>query len=123
MLHPACDNTSLPITLPGQKVRSCRVCGCTDDHACEGGCSWVTADLCSACYELMEIIPGEVAERIGAMPYALMLKHNRFAPAGDPMFQGDTGTYFLKVMGRKRDEIGPASAVAASKAIGWEREP
>jgi len=23
----------------------CRVCGCTDDHACPGGCSWVEKDL------------------------------------------------------------------------------
>lgn len=30
-------------------VRSCRVCGCTDDHACPGGCYWVEEDLCSAC--------------------------------------------------------------------------
>ena len=29
----------------------CRVCGCTDMHACEGGCSWVEDDLCSACVE------------------------------------------------------------------------
>ena len=29
-------------------VRECRVCGCTDNQACEGGCSWVEADLCSA---------------------------------------------------------------------------
>jgi hypothetical protein len=29
--------------------RACRVCGCTDDHACEGGCSWVEIDLCSRC--------------------------------------------------------------------------
>jgi len=27
----------------------CRVCGCTNEHACEGGCSWVEPDLCSAC--------------------------------------------------------------------------
>jgi ParB/RepB/Spo0J family partition protein len=27
----------------------CRVCGCTEDNACEGGCSWVEADLCSSC--------------------------------------------------------------------------
>lgn len=27
----------------------CRVCGCTDDHACPGGCYWVEDDLCSAC--------------------------------------------------------------------------
>lgn len=29
--------------------RVCRVCGCTDDHACPGGCYWVEEDLCSAC--------------------------------------------------------------------------
>lgn len=27
----------------------CRVCGCTELSACEGGCSWIAADLCSAC--------------------------------------------------------------------------
>jgi len=30
-------------------VRRCRVCGCTDDHACPGGCFWVAPDLCSRC--------------------------------------------------------------------------
>lgn len=29
----------------------CRVCGCTDDHACAGGCYWVEKDLCSACVD------------------------------------------------------------------------
>jgi hypothetical protein len=29
--------------------RACRVCGCTQDHGCEGGCSWVEWDLCSKC--------------------------------------------------------------------------
>lgn len=27
----------------------CRVCGCTWNNACPGGCSWVEDDLCSAC--------------------------------------------------------------------------
>jgi hypothetical protein len=27
----------------------CRVCGCTNEQACPGGCSWVEPDLCSAC--------------------------------------------------------------------------
>ncbi len=31
--------------------RVCRVCGCTDDRACRGGCWWVEWDLCSACRE------------------------------------------------------------------------
>jgi nucleoside 2-deoxyribosyltransferase len=30
-------------------LRRCRVCGCTDDNACFGGCYWVADDLCSAC--------------------------------------------------------------------------
>lgn len=29
----------------------CRVCGCSEEDACEGGCSWVEDDLCSACQE------------------------------------------------------------------------
>jgi hypothetical protein len=29
--------------------RGCRVCGCTDWTACEGGCGWVDDDLCTAC--------------------------------------------------------------------------
>ena len=40
--------------LPWRK-RTCRVCGCTDERACEGGCSWVPdpegGDLCSRCAE------------------------------------------------------------------------
>ena len=30
-------------------ARSCRTCGCTDQWACEGGCEWINADLCSTC--------------------------------------------------------------------------
>jgi hypothetical protein len=43
----------------GQKVRRCRVCGCTDDdcHQCveKTGkpCHWMEDDLCSACAEEM----------------------------------------------------------------------
>jgi hypothetical protein len=29
--------------------QACRKCGCTDDHACPGGCFWIADDLCSAC--------------------------------------------------------------------------
>jgi hypothetical protein len=51
--------------MPG--IPKCRVCGCTDDHACPGGCRWVedpvvdypadlmgpAGDLCSACLPLV----------------------------------------------------------------------
>lgn len=36
-------------------VRACRVCGCTEENACDGGCYWVDdpegGDLCSRCAE------------------------------------------------------------------------
>ncbi len=51
--------------------------------------------------------------------YQELLDRWRNAPAGDEMFQGDTGKYYSKVMAEKRDAVGPGAAVAASKAIGW----
>lgn len=32
-----------------QRLPRCRVCGCWEFQACEGGCYWVEKDLCSAC--------------------------------------------------------------------------
>ena len=34
------------------RVRTCRICGCTDDGCCWPGCWWVEADLCSACADV-----------------------------------------------------------------------
>lgn len=36
------------------RIPRCRVCGCTDDRACDGGCAWIRVEagsppLCSAC--------------------------------------------------------------------------
>lgn len=31
------------------KAQECRVCGCTNLHACVGGCWWIAPDLCSRC--------------------------------------------------------------------------
>ncbi len=36
----------------GEQV--CRVCGCTQDNACLGGCCWVEDDLCSQCAAKMD---------------------------------------------------------------------
>jgi len=35
----------------GDKIRTCRECGCTDEYGCDGGCEWIEPDLCSACAE------------------------------------------------------------------------
>ncbi len=39
----------LPEEDPLIDFRRCRVCGCTDDYACPGGCYWIEENLCSAC--------------------------------------------------------------------------
>jgi hypothetical protein len=36
------------------KDKVCRICGCTQDKACENGCSWVEEDLCSSCDEFID---------------------------------------------------------------------
>jgi hypothetical protein len=47
-------------SVPGR----CSKCGCTDEAACPGGCSWVQLDLCSRCaFEALP--PGTREARIG----------------------------------------------------------
>jgi hypothetical protein len=73
----------------------CVVCGCTEEHACEGGCSWMTEEdvvrcgtpawvdkvggpICSACVERIEadeyavrmIMEGECCKRCAVCPKA-----------------------------------------------------
>ncbi len=47
-----------------------------------------------------------------------LLRRWRNSPAGDPIFRDDAGAYYIKVMDRRRAEIGPGAAVAASKSSG-----
>jgi len=35
-----------------KEEQKCRVCGCTWEKACPGGCYWVEYDLCSKCVEM-----------------------------------------------------------------------
>jgi len=41
----------LALVLPMKYSGTCRVCGCTDDKCCPGGCYWIEDHLCSACAE------------------------------------------------------------------------
>ncbi len=44
------------------KEKTCVMCGCTDSHACPGGCSWVhvfkfgAAGVCSQCAEKFMVL-------------------------------------------------------------------
>ena len=61
----------------------------------------------------------EIKDWINNASYKELLRRWRFAPSGDPFFQGKVGDYYAKVMQERRKEIKEAVHVAASKNIGW----
>ena len=67
------------------------------------------------------VVSQEKKDQINNMNYESMLRMWRFAPVGNPIFQGDTGKYYAHVMAEKKKEVGDAAHVAASKSIGWEK--
>lgn len=54
---------------------------------------------------------------IDTLSYRQMLRLWRFAPAGDPLFKGETGVYFSKRMNELKKDV---DHVRISKEIGWE---
>jgi hypothetical protein len=57
--------------------------------------------------------------QIDSEDYESLLRRWRFAPAGSPMFQGEVGDYYSKVMFKKRDALPAGEQVRISKAAGW----
>ena len=55
---------------------------------------------------------------INGLSVEALLRHVRYAPAGDPWFQGETGNYWFQRLREMRvqDE---AAYVRASKQTGW----
>lgn len=56
---------------------------------------------------------------IDGLSYEELLERWRFAPAGDPWFQGETGDYWSKRM-KDLKEAG-CDTVGASKRVGWDK--
>lgn len=65
-------------------------------------------------------LTSENKQHIDGLSYYSLLDRWRFAPAGDPWFQGETGDYWAKRMAELRAQD-PDGHVQASKAIGWRR--
>jgi len=65
------------------------------------------------------MIPQKTKDWLDTASYEELLTKWRFAPTGSPWFQGEVGTYFEKVMRKKKEEVGEEAAVRASKNIGW----
>ena len=65
---------------------------------------------------------GPTKDKIDNMTYQEMLELHRYAETGHEYFVGETGAYFAEIMAKKREEVGDAGHVAASKNIGWDNE-
>jgi hypothetical protein len=63
--HRIPDNSS------ADRAGVCRVCGCTDDNACPGGCAWVDAgrSLCSSC------LVNAAGDLLGATTEAVLVRY------------------------------------------------
>jgi hypothetical protein len=64
----------------------------------------------------------QMKEWIDQASYHDLLEHWRFAPSGDPYFQGEMGDYYAKVMREKHDAVGNDAHVRTSKRIGWDKK-
>jgi len=64
------------------------------------------------------MIDTKIKKWIDNASYEELLRKWRFAPIGDPYFQGETGDYYSKVMKEKKQNC---DHVQASKKIGWKK--
>ena len=67
------------------------------------------------------MIDESMKKQIDAMNYEQMLRLWRFAPVGDPLFQGENGDYYAERMKLKKSQLSDSEQVRASKTVGWER--
>ena len=58
---------------------------------------------------------------IDGLSYYELLSKWRFSLAGDPLFQGELGQYFVKRLSEMKEKVGHEEHVATSKVIGWDR--
>ena len=71
-------------------VSTCRVCGCTDERACAGGCSWVEdpqllGDLCSSCLPLARAVMDGVRAELRPVVDALLREQFNSGHLGDTL--------------------------------------
>jgi len=63
-------------------------------------------------------LTNELKTKIDAMSVYTLLCKQRFAPAGDPFYEGESGKYAMNRLADLRSQDNNAY-VAASKELGW----
>jgi hypothetical protein len=62
----------------------------------------------------------EMKQWIKNASYEQLLSRWRFAPTGDPFFQGAMGDYYRNHMMERRAQIGDVEHSKISKRVGWD---
>lgn len=62
----------------------------------------------------------EMKDWIKNASYEQLLSKWRFAPTGDPFFQGSMGDYYRNIMMERKAQIGDDAHSKISKKIGWD---
>ena len=68
-----------------------------------------------------EWTPEEMRDWIDRQPYSGLLHWWRFAPGGDPFFQGETGEHYSRTMVEKR-ALEKDRGAATSRMVGWDNQ-
>lgn len=63
----------------------------------------------------------DLKEWIDDASYEELLRRWRFAPSGDPFFEGEMGEYYSRKIAERRKEVGEEEHTRVSKKIGWGR--
>jgi hypothetical protein len=66
----------------------------------------------------MNLTP-ELKKQIDDMSYEDMLRRQRFDPIGSPLFQGESGEYFIRTWANKRAALPDGTHAQTSKRLGW----
>ena len=61
----------------------------------------------------------DLIDWIDKASYSSLLSKWRFGISGDPLFEGEVGKHFSKVMAEKRSALDPKTVVGISKALGF----
>lgn len=78
---------------------TCRICGCTDDRACEGGCSWANEGhtICSTCQD---------ASLLAMSLRALFRQLDALAPERSQAIQEQAQVLAVREMAKAIEQVG-----------------
>lgn len=94
----------LMLEVDSLEMPRCRICGCTDDNACPGGCSWAEDDLCSECVET-DRLQDAAKDMLQALENIVLLGFWG-SPESPPKWLDIAHNAIAKAKGENNDKVG-----------------